>query len=52
MDTLNSTEAFHRNKGHDDKRRQQVDNNCQPQRQIQRRQKMRAGKSKELKPSG
>ena len=52
MDTLNSTEAFHRTKGPDDKKRQQVDNNCHPLHQIQRRQKMRAGKSKELKPSG
>ena len=46
MDTLNSTEAFHRNKGHDDKKRQQVDNNCQPDRQIQRRQKSEQAKVK------
>ena len=52
MDKLNRTAEFHRTKGPDDKKRQEVDNNCQPHRQIQRRQKMRAGKSKELKPSG
>ena len=52
INTLQRTEAFQRTKDPDDKKRQQVDNNCQPHRQTQKRQKPREGKSKELKPSG